>query len=112
MSLAAIPIERLPAAVDRREPADAAAEARPVIAGGQLAGLLVALERGWRFRSLRRRFDALNGGTYCRAEDALCAARGIVALESAGACVCARRSDALHRTLLGALDTMLEPDAA
>ncbi len=93
-------------------------ETRPVLVGGELAGLLVGFEQGWRFRSLRRRFDALNDGVFCRADDAVCAARGIAALESPRACLCAGRSDAAdrasapRRALLLDLHALLERDAA
>jgi hypothetical protein len=114
MSLATIPAERRAAEAERgrRGPAGEAIETRPVIVGAELAGLLIAREQGWRFRSLRPRFDPLDGGCYCRAEDAVCAARGIVALGAPALCRCAYRSDRARCELLRELEAVLEREAA
>jgi hypothetical protein len=112
------PASSEPRLVDAERLAIPATETRPVLVDGELAGLLAGFERAWRFRSLRSRFDALNGKIFCRADDAICAARGIAALSSPYGCRCARRSDAVECSgaarlaLLRDLDTLLERDAA
>jgi hypothetical protein len=95
-------------------------QTRAVRVASEIVGCLLALEEGWRFHSLRRRFDALDCGLYRRAEDAECAARGIEALASRTACACrpAPSRGLCHplsperQALLRAFDTVLERDAA
>lgn len=68
-----------------------------IMAGDQIAGFLEATGGGWCFRAASRRFAALDDARFARSEDALCAARGVVALEGSGcrcrAGVCERDRD-------------------
>jgi hypothetical protein len=95
-------------AIDR--PA-APGEARLVLVADEPAGVVCAREADWQFRSLSRRFDILNGSVYRRIDDAVCAARGVAALQC-GACTCRRDPFGHRAAFLRELESVIDRDAA